>query len=457
MKIGKTVFIPVFQSFVPRNILNTGVLDELLAMKARVVLFVPTAKRDFYKETYTSQNIVIETFDPDGTEDRKESIFKSVALLLISTNVMKFRKIKIMQKGGEFAKYLYQRTATAIFGKIDIVKKIFRWCDLNLNKRDSFGKYFEKYNPEVVFAPDVFGLGDVLMLKSAILHKVHTVGMVASWDNNTTKGLMRIIPNLLIVQNEIIRDESIKIQSVPKDIINVVGIAHYDYYKEYTPISREEFFKKLGVLPRKRLILFSPAGDKFISTDWQICEILKKAYERNGLPDDTVVLVRIHPSNDVTLNKFNPDEHFIIERPGVAFKNMGDKKNELDKNAVRHLLDTLTYSELVINVVSSIVIDAAVLDKPIITIGFEGWEKRVPFGSSVKRYHMDENMSKLLAIGGTSIVRNEIELIDQINLYLEHPEMDKLERERIVEKQCWKLDGKAKSRIASVIMENVRN
>ena len=452
--MSKTIFIPVFQSFVSRNILNTGVLDELLSRGAKVVLFVPTPKIDFYKSEYEKERVIVEAFDTDKFIDKKERFFKNLAELLIDSNVIRFRMVKKYQNSRKLLSYLYHRSIIGLFGRSSLVKKLFRRMDLNLNGKDAFEKYFEQYKPDVIFATDVFGQGDVMLLKSALKRGVRSVGMVASWDNNTTKGLMRVVPNLLIVQNEIIKDESMKIQKVPASILHVVGIAHYDYYMEYKPIGKEEYFHKIGLNPSKRLVLFSPAGDKFISTDWQICEILKRAYSEGKLPDDVVILVRVHPTNPVSFKDFVPNEHFLIENPGVKFEGMADKKKELDKEGLYHLLNTLAHVDVVINVLSSIVIDAAVFDKPIITIGFEGWEKRVSFGNSVKRYHMDENMAKLLAIEGTPVVKSGRELIEQINIYLKHPEIDRAGRAKIVEKQCWKLDGKAKLRIAEIIMNN---
>jgi hypothetical protein len=452
-KNQKTVFIAVFQSFISRNILNTGILDQLLINGCRVVLFVPPAKETFYREVYNHSNITIESFDSEKFNNKKENIFKSIALLLISTNVMRFRKIKMLEKGGSHLKFIYQIGFTFLFGKVRWFKNFFRYLDYRYNNPDPFNNYFDKYNPDVVFAPDVFGSGDTLMIKSALKHKVRSVGMVASWDNNTTKGLMRVVPDVLLVQNEIIKEESLNIQHIDKKIIRLTGIAHYDYFMEYKPIPREVFFKNLGISPDKKLILFSPAGDKFISTDWQICEILKQAYENKQIPRDVVTLIRMHPTNPTSLEKFTPNEQFIIETPGVSFKGLSDKRKELDRESLHHLIDTLHHCELVINVVSSLVIDAAVLGKPIITIGFEGWEEKVPFGSSVKRYLSDENMAKLLSAGGTTIVKDAQGLIEQINLYLENPELDKEGRQRIVKEQCWKLDGESKFRVANAIIE----
>jgi hypothetical protein len=439
---------------VSRNILNTGVLKELLKSGSSIVIFVVPEKLSFYKESYAQDNVIIEAFDPESFSNRIDKILRSLAEVLVNTNVIRNRMIKKFHNSGRLGSYLYHRFIIAFLGNSKVVKRIFRYIDRNLNKTDAYSDYFEKYRPDTVFAPDVFGVGDVLLFKSAAAHKVRTVGMVASWDNNTAKGLMRVIPDKLIVQNEIIKDESMNIQDVPEEIIKVVGIAHYDYYKTYKPISRKEYFRKLGLDPKKRLIMFSPAGDKFIATDWQICEILKKAYEKSEIPEDVITVVRVHPTNTVSFKDFIPDEHFIIEQPGVKFEGLGDKRKELDKEGMYHLLDSLAHTELVINVLSSIVIDAAVFDVPVVTIGFEGWEKKVPFGNSVKRYHSDENMAKLLAIGGAPIVRNERELIKEINTYLKHPQKDRDGRAKIVERQCWKLDGRAKFRIAEMVTNN---
>ena len=46
------------------------------------------------------------------------------------------------------------------------------------------------------------------------------------------------------------------------------------------------------------------------------------------------------------------------------------------------------------------------------------------------------------------------DLIKKINYYLENPEADKEGRMRIVDRQCWKLDGNAKFRIANLVIND---
>lgn len=449
----KTVFISVFQPFISRNILDTGVLDELLSRGARAVLFVPSSKFDSYKERYARENTEVISFDPEKSASGKEKLFQNFAWLLVNTNVKKFQQMKrLLYLKRDPIRYVYQRFVSSVFGRSKYFKNFFRWVEERWNEQDALGEYFEKYHPDAVFAPDVFGAGDVMLLKSAQKRGVKNVGMVLSWDNCTTKGLMRVVPDMLLVQNAIIKEEALSIQVVPEEIIQVVGIAHYDYYKEYKPKSREEFFKEIGVDPKNRLILFSPAGEKFIAYDWQIAEILKRAYAAKKIPDDVVTLIRVHPTNPVEFHDFVPDEHFLIEKPGITFTSVDEKRKELGIEGVHHLLDTLAHADLVINTVSSLVIDAAVLDVPVVTIGFDGFEKNLPFIQSIRRYLADENMAKLLSIGGTPVARSAEETIECVNTYLADKTIDRDGRKNIVEKQCWKLDGKAKERIANAII-----
>ena len=417
-----------------------------------MVIFVPPQKEIFYKETYNHTQVKIEVFDLLKNGSRLNKVLREFAELLLNTKVKKFHKMHVLYNTGNYLLYFLKRITTVALGKLRVVKTFFRFVERTFNRIDAFGRFFTEYNPDVVFLPDIYGEEDILLLKSARKRGVKVIGMVASWDNNTSKHLMRAIPDKLIVQNEIIKEEAERLHAVPSRIIKVVGIPHYDYYREYQPVPREEFCHSMGINPSKRIIVFSPAGEKFISTDWQICELLKRAYAGGKISDDVVILVRVHPTNITDLTQFVPDLHFVIDKPGVKFEGMGEKKNELDKKSIHHLLDTLHHSELVINIFSSIVIDAAVLDKPIITIGFDGFDESAPFIRSVKRWISEDHMDKLLRTGGAPIVKTLDELIGQINKYLKNPALDRQGRKRIVEEQCWKTDGLSKSRMAKVIL-----
>jgi hypothetical protein len=353
---------------------------------------------------------------------------------------------------GDWFKYLFTVLITACLAHSDMIKRCLRFLDHKINMPALFDAYFDEYKPIRIFAPDVFGDADVAMLKTAKRRSIRAIGMVLSWDNNTSKGLMRAMPDRLIVQNEIIREESIRLQGVRPSIIVVSGIPHFEYYKKYKPISRHDFMAQIKGDSTKKTILISPAGDKFIGTDWHIFEILKRAYKEGKICRKVQFLIRLHPTNKIEFGGFIPDENFIIENPGVTFEGVRSKDNELNKEAVNHLADTLTHCDVVINVLSSIVIDASIFNKSVITIGFNGYEKDTPFIRSVGLYLTEENMARLLKANATPVVKDEEELIRWINAFLEDPRLLEKERKTLVQEQCWSLDGQSAKRIAKYVI-----
>src|SRR3989344_209517 len=127
--------------------------------------------------------------------------------------------------------------------------------------------------------------------------------------------------------------------------------------------------------------------------------------------------------------------------------------SEILEKDMEHLADTIFYAAVIITTTSSISIDAALFDKPTINIAFDGWEKR-PFWKSVRRkfskYHA--HYQYIVKSGGVSIAWTFDELVAAINRYLEHPELDREGRARIVSEQCYKHDGQSGKRIAGSLL-----
>ena len=133
---------------------------------------------------------------------------------------------------------------------------------------------------------------------------------------------------------------------------------------------------------------------------------------------------------------------------------MNAKDTELDPDDQRFLADLLFYSDVVIYIATTLGLDAAVFDKPQIMVDFDGYEKKV-YTKSVARYHDEDHMKKLIATGGVRVVRDEGALIASINAYLDDPGLDHAGRERIVNEQLFRIDGKAGERVAKAILERL--
>ena len=75
----------------------------------------------------------------------------------------------------------------------------------------------------------------------------HPVGMVRSWDNCYSKGILKAIPDTVIVNNETIKRESFDIHGVDEDTICPVGVPQYDHLSKILETEeREEFLQSIG-------------------------------------------------------------------------------------------------------------------------------------------------------------------------------------------------------------------
>jgi CDP-glycerol glycerophosphotransferase (TagB/SpsB family) len=109
-------------------------------------------------------------------------------------------------------------------------------------------------------------------------------------------------------------------------------------------------------------------------------------------------------------------------------------------------------SDLVIYVATTLGIDALVFNKPQIIIDFDGFENK-KYTDSVKRYHDEDHMKKMLALGGVRVVKDQEELISAINDYLEDPSIDNDGRQKMTRQQLYISDGKSGKRVGEFILE----
>lgn len=449
------IFVSNFHPLITRNILHSGILERLSA-HADIVLFVHDHKEEYFRTHYAGDHIIVEGINVEQwIKSRKNRFFTRIADWLLDTNVRKFRKLENLEKTGHVVRYYGSLLFTALLGRIMLFKKFMRYLDGLINNPKPLDLFFAKYKPKIVFATDIFNEHDILLLKNARTRDVRTLSMVRSWDNTTSIGFARCVPDELIVQNEIMKKEIVKYHAIPEHAIRISGIPQFEEYLNMSPSSREEFFHSIGADPKKQLILFAPAGNFFIDTDWQICQILTDLQNEGSIPRDVQFLIRLHPLMPVDLSGFQANENFIIDITGPALAQATSTTKmggELKEDFYQHLFDSLHHVSLVINTISSLIIDAMAMEKPLITINFNGWEKRVPFLKSLKRWRMEENQMSWMSFGATRLVANKEELAEWINNYLNNPMLDAVKRKAFKRAYCGAYDGRSAERITSYVL-----
>ena len=446
----KTIFIPIFQGVEVRNILRTDVFKILKQQNdLMIVLFVTNQERkEYFEKEFFGKNIVYEVV-PIYCPPILNWLFNFLKFNLIKTKTIDLkRKIQFEQDRNLF-KYVWKLGFNRIFAS-KIFRKTVRFLDYYLRRDGNYSEYFEKYNPDLILSAHLFSDTEVSIIRQARQRGIKAVVLIISWDKITSRCMVAVLPDKLIVNNDIIKKEAIKFIDMKVGVIEVVGVPHYDLYLNKKS-DRGEFVRKLGFSTDKKLVVFAPWGKERSDADKDIIQLIYRILKEDLAYLNAQLLVRFPPNDDVELGKDFLNKNIIYQKPGRRFSKERGVDWDMSFEDINELINTLYHSSLIISFTSSIAIDAAVFDKPVINIKFD----TRPFDPSNRkpsRFYETEHYSKLLATGGVRLVHNENELSFWIKNYLENPETNSKERRRIIEEQCWKHDGRAGFRIANFIL-----
>lgn len=457
----KIVFIVITRSFLIRNILRSGVIGHLKQHGCRVVIFLQTLKgKDipgYLREEFEDENVILEIIKQplaNNFFDRFYKIFvRWTSLLVYSDSTWGYSKAGNVNSRSRmwFWKYV-EKFIFSILTKIHFIKGIVRWLEKSIFVPNFYAAYFDKYQPNIVFSTSIISEIDIAFMKEARKRGVKTVGMTKGWDH-ASRVLYRFIPNKILIQNFIMMDYLLKYQRIDRGIIKVCGFPQFDWYANRDLlVSREEFFFALGLDPKKKLIFFGSEGAWSPGDDTTV-GILSDFINSDALSLPASMIIRPHFS-DINTQRY---DRFI--KPGaIQIDNNINYQESLpsnwdpDEKEVKYFVNLLYYMDVLVNIASTLTLDACCFDKPIIAVGF-GVLRNLRSGKDVTDvYYEMDHYQDVLKTGAVDLVKSEQELLDSLNRYLVHPEHKREERKILLNKLCFKVDGNSAKRIANEIL-----
>jgi hypothetical protein len=222
-------------------------------------------------------------------------------------------------------------------------------------------------------APDVLVLSPHLMpggrhseyVKSAGTLGIRTCVCIASWDNLSSKQLLRELPDRVVVWNDHQRREAEEIHSVPAERIVVTGAQCFDLWFEWQPRPRGAFLRRVGLDPDRRYVLY--LGGSLFPAQLTEAEYVRDrwlpALRRHPQLADLGVLVRPHPS------RMREWESAGLERlEGVAVWPRASSEMPVDNVARADYYDSIHHSEAVVGLNTSAMIEAAIVGRSVLTV-----------------------------------------------------------------------------------------
>lgn len=444
----KTIFITSGETIVMRNILRTDFPPTLRSLlpSARLVLVVAARDTEMYRREFPD-------FTVEGIHAGTVS-FSGRALSFVARNGLYTGTNDVMQRrayasGESSIPPIIKRVMGKLFGASRFLQIVVRRLELMTAPAADVRQLFEKYQPTLVFCTIINNSDiDLPVLREAKRRAVPTAGMVRSWDNLTGFGFLRALPDRFFAQNEYIKEIAAKLHFLPETTTTVVGLPHYDHYLDSSlHVSRSAFLGQYGIDPSSRIILYAAAGDFLFRREAEMADVLEGIIG-DGSVKHAAVIYRTHPSFPMSVEKMRSFLHVVPDDASMKTKGY---------DSLAHLINLLAHANVVVTAGSTMMIDAAAFDKPVVTVAFDGVSgEKNPWFSVARFYDYFTHIKLLLTrTGGAALVYSKEELTRAINEYLQNPHKDNAGRREIVKQFIAPYDGKAGERLARELFQEI--
>lgn len=229
--------------------------------------------------------------------------------------------------------------------------------------------FLRAQKPDVVLVSPLIDAASELVevIKAARTCGIRSAVCVASWDNLTNKGLLRIEPDLVVVWNEAQKREAHEYHYIPDDKIAATGAQLFDKWF-VTQVSRDRaaFCARVG-LPDTRPFLLFTGSSSFISESRAEVGFVRRwiaALRASGDPtlQNINVLVRPHPYN---CHAWDPDP--LADLTGAVFFPRRTY-DPIDADNRADFFDSIYHSAAVVGINTSAMIEAAIIGRPVFSL-----------------------------------------------------------------------------------------
>lgn len=450
----KTIFITIFEGVEAKNILRTDILPTLLEEKdLRIVLFTKSEdKRDYYSREFSDPRLIYEVV-ARPTLKGFDKIFGYLKFLLLKTETKDLQRRIKLRNDRNYLSYVSSTILNFLLARAS-VRRCMRFLDFQLVRNRMYAPYFDTYNPDLVFLAHLFDEPEIHLLREAKQRGVLTIGFINSWDKVTARCMMRLLPNKTIVFNDLVKRDLVAYNEINERDIFVSGIPQYDHYFKDTFLSREDFFKSIGIDPRKQLIVYAPMGKAYSNSDWDIIDLLYAMKNNGEFGSNAELLVRFQPNDFIKDEELQKRPWLIYDYPGKRFSTTRGVDWDMDASDLKHLRNTLKHMSVLICYASSMSIDGVIFGKPVININFE-LEPLESLSKPATFYYGLTHYKEALATGGIKLVGSKKELISAVKAYLGNSLLDENERARLVNEQCKFTDGMSGKRIGELVLSQL--
>lgn len=307
---------------------------------------------------------------------------------------------------------------------------------------DDFGRLIEEEKPDAVVFANMIP-SDLECLKETRRRGIPLILAVASWDNPTSKGPLTVIPDFALVWSTEMVSEMSQCHGLPPESMAVIGVIYFEnYFAREKLLSREKFCEQLGVSTETKIIQFATGDSAIIRCNQPFVRLLQRIVAEQPFEHPCHLLVRVSPKDIFELyQEFEGLPHTTVQYPlgeGSAYgRHTWVPLAEEDYERA----STLKNTDVLLTSGSSIILDAACFDLPVVNLAYDCGLDLPPW-LSVKRFFRYVHAQPVEQENATWMVHDDDELRAALTECVNHPEKRREERRRLLERAVTHTDGK---------------
>lgn len=318
----------------------------------------------------------------------------------------------------------------------------------------AYRERLERWRPDVVFCTHQRPSIVLPVILAAKEMGIPTATFIFSWDNLTSKGRIAAPFDHFLVWSGVMEEELLRYYpDVARGRVHIVGTPQFSAYGDVRiVVSREEFFARIGADPGRPLICYS-GGDTTTCPNEprQVAAVMELA-RRGAFRGNPQWLFRPSPADRGERFSWVRERYpeMLYSQPKWIYPQGGGWTHIVPTQEDVWLLANLTaHADVNVNVASTMTLDFALRDKPVVNIGFE-----VDEAGRVRPwldYYSFDHYRPVLELGAARVARSPEELAEHVNAYLANPALDREGRRRLVELEVGVPVGEASRRVVKAL------
>jgi hypothetical protein len=314
---------------------------------------------------------------------------------------------------------------------------------------------FQSYQPDLVVStvPHVPEEAPPVLVARHLGIKVAC--WINSWDNLYSKAAYFTQYDHYFVWSERMRQELLRYYpETHGKSITVTGVPHFDWY--HMPemlLPREKFCQQLQLDSKRPIILYATATPYLAPAEDLIVKRLATDLEKPEFSVRPQMILRLHPGE--AGGRFKDHQFGRSVRVQIPNKRGNGKLDKFYPTTKENqeFVNTIAHADVVINLASTITLDAAICDRPVINIAYD-LSPNLRYQARLNQYYTEyDHYQTVLQCGAVRLARSHEELLSHIKTYLLHPEFEREGRKKLVGLWCGPNDGRAGKRLATSILQ----